>query len=69
MELDTSKASLTFVGLLGFAMLPLGLIWSLNNLFLLQIEYTFFTWLGALFIQFYLQIIIKAATLHSVPKK
>ena len=63
MEIETSKASITFVGLLGFSLLPLGLIWSLNNLFLLQIEYTFFTWLSAMFIQFYLQIIIKSGTI------
>lgn len=68
MEIDTSKASLTLVGLLGFALLPLGLIWSLNTLFLLKIEYTFFTWLSAMFIQFYLQIIIKSGTISSKDK-
>ena len=68
MEIDTSKASLTLLGLLGFALLPLGLIWSLNTLFLLKIEYTIFTWLSAMFIQFYLQIIIKSGTISSKDK-
>jgi len=65
MEINTSKASLTIAGLLGFALLPLGLIWSLNTLFLLKIEYSFFTWLSAMFIQFYLQIVIKSGTIPS----
>ena len=68
MEIDTSKASLTLVGLIGFAFLPIALIWALNTLFSLQIEYTFFTWLSAMFIQFYLQIIIKSGTISSKDK-
>jgi hypothetical protein len=68
MEINTSKASLTIVGLLGFALLPLGLIWSLNTLFLLKIEYSFFTWLSAMFMQFYLQILIKSGTISSKDK-
>ena len=41
MKIDTSKASLTLVGLLGFALLPLGLIWSLNTLFHLKLNIHF----------------------------
>jgi hypothetical protein len=64
MEIDTTKLSAVFVGVIGLAILPFGFIWAMNTLFLLNIEYTFFTWASVLIIQLYLQILIKASTLH-----
>jgi hypothetical protein len=69
MELDTSKASLTFVGLIGFSLLPLGFIWSINNLFTLNVEYTFLNWVSAMFVQFYIQIVIRSSTISSNASK
>ena len=39
-----------FLLLILIVLLPLALIWSMNILFPLEIEYTFWTWLAALFI-------------------
>ena len=64
MEIDAVKATTLLIGTLGLAVLPLGFIWAMNTLFLLNIEYTFFTWSSVLIIQLYLQIIIKASTIH-----
>ena len=64
MELDTLKTSQFVVGIVGLILLPLGFIWATNTIFTLGIEYTFTNWLSVLFIQVYLQIIIKASTLH-----
>tara|TARA_B100001057_G_scaffold326211_1_gene326406 strand:+ start:925 stop:1131 length:207 start_codon:yes stop_codon:yes gene_type:complete len=61
MEIQTTKFSTMILGMFGLILLPLGAIWSVNTLFGLGIEYTFLTWLGAVFIQLYLQIIIRAA--------
>jgi len=69
MEIDTSKASLTFIGLIGFSLLPLGFIWSINNLFALNIEYSFLNWVSAMFVQFYIQIVIRSSTISSNTNK
>lgn len=46
-----SMFALLFVGLIVSALAPLGVIWSLNELFLFKIEYTFRNWL-AMFVLF-----------------
>ena len=69
MEVDTTKLATFLVGILGLIILPLGFIWSVNTVFQLNIEYTLWNWLGVAFLQLYLQLIIKASTLHTIPKK
>lgn len=56
-------------GIIGLITLPLGFIWAVNTAFTLNIEYTFFNWLSIAFLQIYLQVVIKASTLHVQPKK
>jgi len=69
MEVDTTKLATFLVGIFGLIILPLGFIWSVNNVFQLNIEFTFWNWLGVAFLQLYLQLIIKASTIHTVTKK
>ena len=58
-------ALLILVGIVLFIacliLLPLGLIWSLNTLFLLAIPYTFFNWLAALLLMFIVSACCKAS--------
>lgn len=69
MEIDTTKLATFLAGILGLIILPLGFIWSVNTVFQLNIEYTLWNWLGIAFLQLYLQLIIKASTIHTIPKK
>jgi hypothetical protein len=69
MEIDTTKLATFLAGILGLIILPLGFIWSVNIVFQLNIEYTLWNWLGVAFLQLYLQLIIKASTIHTIPKK
>tara|TARA_X000000950_G_C13799948_1_gene613090 strand:- start:102 stop:311 length:210 start_codon:yes stop_codon:yes gene_type:complete len=69
MEINTTKLSALTVGLIGVILLPLAFIWSMNNVFSLNVEYTFINWVSVAFLQLYLQIIIKASTLHPSSKK
>ena len=69
MEIQTDKLSAITIGLTGFILLPLAFIWAINSVFTLNIEYTFLNWLAVAFLQLYLQIIIKSATLRVDSKK
>jgi len=60
MEIETTKVTTILLGLLGLILLPLGGVWAINTLFQLGIEYTFATWVAAVFLQLYLQLVIKA---------
>ncbi len=68
MEIDSAKLTTFFIGITGLIILPLGLIWSFNTLLNLQIEYSFFNWLSIVFIQLYIQIVLKAAFIGSNKK-
>jgi len=68
MEIDSNKITAVVLGLIGIIVFPLGIIWSLNNLFSLQIQYTFFNWLSIVFIQIYIQIILKASFIGASKK-
>ena len=68
MEIETTKLTTFTAGLLGIVLLPLGFIWGVNTVFSLAIEYTFLNWLAIAFLQLYLQVIIKASTLHTSKK-
>ena len=61
MEIDSTKLTTFFVGIVGLIFLPLGLIWAFNTLFNLQIEYSFLNWLSVVFVQIYIQIVLKAS--------
>ena len=69
MEIDNVKLMSFTVGIIGFIFMPLGVIWSLNNIFQVNIEFTLINWLSVAFLQLYLQIIIKASTLNTISKK
>lgn len=69
MEIETTKLTAFMAGIIGLITLPLGFIWAVNTAFTLNIEYTFFNWLSIAFLQIYLQVVIKASTLHVQPKK
>lgn len=68
MEIDTNKVMAVMLGLIGVIVFPMGIIWSFNNLFGLQIQYTFFNWLSIVFIQIYIQIILKASFMGASKK-
>jgi len=68
MEIDTNKVMAVMLGLIGIIVFPMGIIWSFNNLFNLQIQYTFFNWLSIVFIQIYIQIILKASFMGASKK-
>ena len=68
MEIDSNKITAVVLGLIGIIVFPLGIIWSLNNLLSLQIQYTFFNWLSIVFIQIYIQIILKASFIGASKK-
>ena len=68
MEIDTTKMVTFMIGVAGLIILPLGLIWSFNTLLNLQIEYTFLNWLSVVFIQLYIQIVLKASLISSQKK-
>ena len=68
MEIDTKKVSSMMIGIVGLIFLPLGLIWAFNTLLSLQIEYNFLNWLSVVFIQLYIQIVLKAALIGSTKK-
>ena len=68
MEIDTTKIVTFMVGIIGLIILPLGLIWAFNTLLNLQIEYTFLNWLSVVFIQLYIQIVLKASLISSQKK-
>ena len=63
MEIDTTKLATFLAGLLGLIIMPLGFIWSVNTVFNLGVDFTFWNWVGVAFLQLYLQIIVKASTL------
>ena len=68
MEIDTTKITAFMVGIIGLIILPLGLIWAFNTLLNLQIEYTFLNWLSIVFVQLYIQIVLKASFISSEKK-
>ena len=68
MEIDTTKMTAFMIGITGLIILPLGLIWAFNTLLNLQIEYTFLNWLSIVFIQLYIQIVLKASLISSQKK-
>ena len=68
MEIDTNKVMAVMLGLIGIIVFPMGIIWSFNNLLGLQIQYTFFNWLSIVFIQIYIQIILKASFMGASKK-
>ena len=68
MEIDTTKMTPFMIGITGLIILPLGLIWAFNTLLNLQIEYTFLNWLSIVFIQLYIQIVLKASLISSQKK-
>ena len=68
MEIDTTKMTALMIGITGLIILPLGLIWAFNTLLNLQIEYTFLNWLSIVFIQLYIQIVLKASLISSEKK-
>ena len=68
MEIDTTKMTAFMIGIIGLIILPLGLIWAFNTLLNLQIEYTFLNWLSIVFIQLYIQIVLKASLISSEKK-
>lgn len=68
MEIDTTKMTAFVIGIVGLIILPLGLIWAFNTLLNLQIEYTFLNWLSIVFIQLYIQIVLKASLISSEKK-
>ena len=68
MEVDSTKLATFFVGVIGLIFLPLGLIWAFNTLFNLQIEYSFLNWLSIVFVQIYIQIVLKASFISSNKK-
>ena len=68
MEIETTKLTAMVVGIVGLIFLPLGLIWAFNTLLSLQLEYTFLNWLSVVFIQLYIQIVLKAAFLGANKK-
>lgn len=44
--------TMIILGLIVLIFMPLGTIWSLNTLFLLDIPYTIWTWLATAFLTF-----------------
>ena len=68
MEIETTKVTTILLGLIGLILLPLGGVWAINTLFQLGIEYTFANWVAAVFLQLYLQLVIKAG-LNTPTKK
>jgi hypothetical protein len=69
MEVETTKLTTLFIGLLGLIILPLGFIWASNTIFQLNLEYTFLNWLAVLFLQLYFQVVVRASTTHSNKNK
>tara|TARA_B100001093_G_scaffold101066_1_gene93217 strand:+ start:290 stop:496 length:207 start_codon:yes stop_codon:yes gene_type:complete len=68
MEIDATKLTTLFIGIIGLILLPLGMIWAINTLLSLDIQYTFLNWLSIVFIQLYIQIVLKAAFLGTRTK-
>ena len=69
MEIETTKLTAFTAGIIGIITLPLGFMWAVNTAFSMNIEYTFINWLSVVFLQIYIQVVIKASTLNIQPKK
>ena len=69
MEIETTKLSTAMIGLLGIILLPLGGMWAINTLFQTGIEYSFVNWGACVFLQLYLQIILKASFISTSKSK
>lgn len=61
MEIQTTNLSNLLLGIIGIIFLPIGLIWSVNTITSVNIEYSFINWLAILFLQLYFQLVIKAS--------
>jgi len=68
-EIETTKLSTAMIGLLGIILLPLGGMWAINTLFQTGIEYSFVNWGACVFLQLYLQIILKASFISTSKSK
>ena len=62
MEVETTKLTSLFTGIIGIIILPLGFIWAVNTAFNLNIQYTFLNWLSIVFLQLYFQVVVRAST-------
>ena len=69
MEVETTKLTTLFIGILGMIILPLGFIWASNTVFRFNLEFTFLNWLAVLFLQLYFQVVVKASTTTSNKNK
>ncbi len=69
MEIKTTAIVAFILGLVGIIFLPLGIIWAVNTLFSAGIEYSLINWAAAIFLQVYLQVILKSAVIGSKPAK
>mgnify|MGYP001195299481 CR=1 FL=1 len=69
MEIKTTAIFAFVLGLVGIIFLPLGIIWAVNTLFSAGIEYSLINWTAAIFLQVYLQVILKSAFLGSKSTK
>lgn len=65
MEIETTKLTVLFTGIVGLITLPLGFMWAMNTVFSMNIEYTFMNWLSVVFLQLYFQIVVKASTTNN----
>jgi hypothetical protein len=65
MEIETTKLTMLFTGIIGLITLPLGFMWAINTAFSMNIEYTLMNWLSIVFLQLYFQVVIKASTTNS----
>jgi hypothetical protein len=61
MEVETTKLTSLFTGLIGIVILPIGFIWAVNTSFNLNIQYTFLNWLSIVFLQLYFQVVVRAS--------
>jgi hypothetical protein len=69
-EVSTTSLTALLIGVIGIILLPLGGVWALNTLFSLNLEYTLVNWTAVLFVQLYVQVVLKAAVMSgSSPKK
>lgn len=68
MEVKTTSLVAFILGLIGIIFLPLGIIWAINTLFATNVEYSLMNWAAAIFLQLYLQVIIKSAVISGKSK-
>jgi len=61
MEIKVDNLVTFLFAIVGVCIFPLGMIWAINSLFLLQIQYTISNWFAIVFIQIYFQVILKAS--------